>query len=120
MVGMRVSCVSCVAQESLSREGGRGAGPHRAREGSNVLVCTVPGGWVFGGVCVGVWGGGRGKEGGRGNSIHLCTTNVYVNHVLLMLAQIYQIPKFKLVFSVRNFSSAPKTLMDSGPVPLPR
>jgi len=33
--------------------------------------------------------------------------------------EIYQIPKFKLVFSVRNFSSAPKTLMDSGPVPLP-
>ena len=34
--------------------------------------------------------------------------------------EVYSVPSFKLVFCVRNFSSAPNTLMDSGPVLLPR
>ena len=34
--------------------------------------------------------------------------------------EFYKVPTFKLVFCVRNFSSAPKTLMDSGPVSLSR
>ena len=34
--------------------------------------------------------------------------------------EIYRVPDFTLVYCVRNFSSAPKTLMDSGPVALPR
>ena len=34
--------------------------------------------------------------------------------------QIYSVPEFKLVFSVRNFSSAPTTLKDSGLIPQQR
>lgn len=30
--------------------------------------------------------------------------------------EIYQIPEFRVVFSVRNFSTCPKTLQDSGPL----
>ena len=34
--------------------------------------------------------------------------------------QLYSVPGFKLVFSVRNFSSAPTTLKDSGALPQQR
>lgn len=73
-------------------------------------------------VCVcGCVGRGKREGGGGGGTASTFVLQMCIwYHVLLMPAQIYQIPKFKLVFSVRNFSSAPKTLMDSGPVPLPR
>lgn len=34
--------------------------------------------------------------------------------------EVYSVPWFNMVFCVRNFSSAPNTLMDSGPILLPR
>ena len=34
--------------------------------------------------------------------------------------ELYSVPQFNMVFCVRNFSTAPNTLMDSGPILLPR
>ena len=34
--------------------------------------------------------------------------------------EVHSLPWFKIVFCVRNFSTAPNTLMDSGPILLPR
>lgn len=81
------------------------------REFPHTLVYTVPGRWLIGGVC-GVGGEHIRVLGGMG--VREQSLVVY----FLVCVQIYQIPQFKLVFSVRNFSSAPKTLMDSGPTPL--
>ena len=39
---------------------------------------------------------------------------------VLLGLQLYKLPEFQLVFSVRNFAMAPHQLYDSGPVPLQR
>jgi len=48
-----------------------------------------------------------------------CTIFTLSKIVLLNVTwyfQIYNLPEFNLVYSVRNFSAAPRVLVDSGPI----
>ena len=50
-------------------------------------------------------------------SVHDTSVVYHVSQYVHVCTQLYSVPDFKLVFSVRNFSSAPTTLKDSGTIP---
>ena len=122
-LGIKVNSVSWWLNLSLSPQetspsavaAGRGGGCGEDEEGEedscgHSLVCAVQGGRLHGGQLL--------------TDTHSLTLTHTHTHTLthththtLSHTQLYSVPEFKLVFSVRNFSSAPTTLKDSGTLP---